>query len=190
MVEYHSYIGGNMKNINAIIRHKIIEITLAFLIIIVSFPIWQIFGNNNMLKLASSYADSSVVFVDVLNYQNYQFYPMKDEIALKHLVPMNVTLNNETVLSSSYYLVLAVDKSSTLTYDKMKISIDNEVLLLKDLYLKEDSQNYYFFLSKGNLQATNKNIFVNLWIDSDAQKESLEQTFHYKFLNLDNAVLS
>lgn len=175
-----------MKNINSIIRHKIIEITIAFLIIIVSFPLWQIFGDNNILKLASSYANSSVVFVDVINMQNYKFYPMKDESAMKHLVPMKVTLNNETVLYSSYYLVLAVNKKSSLDYNILKISINDSIVFLKDLYLKEDSNNYYFYISEGNLQASNTSILVNLWIDSAKENDSLEQSFYYEFLNLDS----
>lgn len=179
-----------MKNINKVIRHKIIEITICLLFIIVSFPMWEIFMKEEQFVLASTYAQSSLVSTEIINNQNYSFYPISDDVAMKYLVPMEVTLKSSSTYHSFFSLVMKVDKRSSLSFKSFKISVDQRIYWLKDLYLYEDSDFIYFLLSQGDIQNSNhQEIFkINLWLDSQALYPEYDATFLYQIINLENSL--
>ncbi len=173
-----------MKYLNKLIRHKIIEITICLLIIVVSFPVWGLWQNDNIVY-AKTYDNTSYAYVNVSMYQNYEMYPMKDMEALKYLYPMKVTLEKSVVSSTHYTLVIRVSKNSNIDLSEIKLSINNQVYFLNELFYKEDDNYIYYLIDEGVLKELSKEYYLNIWLDENATLTQQKKTFLYDIVNLE-----
>lgn len=183
---YFFYVLGveKMKYLNKLIRHKMIEITICLLIIVVSFPVWGLWQNDN-IAYAKSYDNTSYAYVNVSMYQNYEMYPMKDMEALKYLYPMKVTLEKSVVSSTHYALVMRVSKNSNIDLSEIKLSINNQVYFLNEHFYKEDDNYIYYLIDEGVLKELSKEYYLNIWLDENATLTQQKKTFLYDIVNLE-----
>lgn len=153
---------------------------------LVSFPIWGIWQDKESYSLAKLYSNTSLCNVSISQYQNYQMYPMKDDIAMHYLNPMKVTLSTNTTVNNQYTLVLRLSKHSTMNPDILKISINSQIYLLSSLYQKQDDNYSYYLIDQGTL--TDIKIYnINIWMDYDLSgNEDLNTTLTYDIINLDS----
>ncbi len=176
-----------MKNINKIIALNCFEIIFAVFFVAISFISWNHL-NHGEIKELEEYArqNPSYAYVDVKNSSQYYMYPMSDEEALSRLVPYQVKMVNDTYLKTNYTLGIRIRKTSTLNYQNLKIWIAGNISYLKNYYISEDEEYYYFELEEGVLTAESKNYDIKIWIDSNLKENVSNQTISFEFVNLAN----
>jgi len=174
-----------MKNIQIIMRHKILEITLWLMLIIVSFPLWELWREREITKV--SLYNNSYAYVSVNSYQNYSLYPMKDEVAMKHLFPMKVEVKRDTIETSKYTLVFRINKKTSVDLDYLKFSVNDQIYFFRDRFWKEDQTYSYYLIDEHVLDEVTMVYYINIWLDS-LYSGSFE-TIDYDIVNGDNLFL-
>lgn len=170
-----------MKNINKIIHHKIFEIFLAVTVIFVSFPIWKSLNINDHIATAAFYNEAQYTFMEVLDNQVNNLFPIEDELALKNLKRTNITVKNETRTKEEYTLLLKISKDSTIDISVLKVSVHNNIYSLKDILLLEDEEFYYFTLATDSLSGDAKQYNFLMWMNSETGNEMQGKTISYSF---------
>lgn len=176
-----------MKIVNKVIYQNILEIVFCLIIIVVTYAVWSFFPRD-MIEIARIYDKSSLAYVSVDGYQNYKFYPMKDESSFKFLQPMNVALKNETNISFPYHVVFRISKDSTLNTKYLRYSIDNQIYSLANQFYKEDALYRYYLIDEGEIGAGNKYYSIRLWLSEDTAEEEIGHILKYSIINLDNII--
>jgi len=174
-----------MENIKKIIHIKVGEILIVILFVLFSSFVWSSFTSSEVFQLLQEPIPTSLAYVEVLEDSN-TLYQVNDEIAMNTLTPRTVKMVNDTYLDTKYALGIKVFKTSTLDYQMLKVAIHGNISFLKDYFLKEDEDHYYFLLEKGNVQATSILYDVKLWLDANSTSEILGKKFEYEFVNLEN----
>ena len=174
-----------MKNIDLLIRRQIVEILVCFFTLMGSYVLWNGMDNEYFAE-AKIYDQTSLAYVTVQNYENYSFYPMNDEVALKHLQPMIVSVVNDTHIDSVYHLVFRVAKTSTLDPGTLHYSVDNEVFALQDHFYQEDDQYWYYLIDQGHMTGGSKEYVVRIWLNKNMASEEFGHVLNYTIMNLDN----
>lgn len=170
-----------MKNINKIIYSKCIEIMMVVLIAAISFPLWKKLENNEVLSIASSYADVQYSHLEVEYGQNSNLYPMSNENALKTVNPTILTIVNDSKTEEEYTLYLSITKTSSLDFHCLNISFNDIVKPLDELFVAEDEATYYFALISDKLNGETKNYPFKMWMDESTGNEMQGKTLNYNF---------
>lgn len=176
-----------MKNINKIIHIKIMEIMMVVVFVIGSYFIWSSLNQSELFQLLENTSlPTSYAYIEVLNENQYNMYPIEDEEAMKNLMPNTIQMVNNTYFDTLYSLGIRVRKTSTLDYQNLKLSMQNKVSYLKDFYVAEDNIYYYFLLEEGNIQASTISYDIKIWLDVESNADVFGKTFEYEFVNLKN----
>lgn len=170
-----------MKNLDKVIHLKLAEICFLLIIIVVSFPLWKTLGNNNMLSTAATYADAQFSYVEVDNLPNNSMYPVSDEWASMNIKPTTIKVINDTRTEESYVLALSIEKSSTLDYRCLNISVDNVINPLEKFLTSEDEEKYYFTLATDSIKGETKGYYFKMWMDEQTGNEMQGKTLSYNF---------
>lgn len=176
-----------MKNVDYLIHRKIREILFCLLFLLVTSFVWYSHANSETTKLMKQVViPNSYAYVDVLKQNTYTMFPMDDDVALNRLIPTRVNMVNDSLSKTKYSFGLKVSKDSTLDYTCLKISLNSQISYLKDFYLTEDDDFYYFLLESGSLKGETREYQFKMWLDAEVQNEAQNQTFLYEFVNLEN----
>ena len=170
-----------------IIYHKKIEIIIAIFIILASYQVWGCW-NDEQLKEARKYLNTSYTYVVTDGKQGLRTYPLKDEVSLKNLVPTTIYLRNDTRLRSDYHLAIRVPKNNNLDFKYLKYSINGEVHEITSTSQKEDNDFYYFIMESGNLEGNEATYKMNLWLKEDTPISECTKSFTYDIVNIDNKI--
>ena len=124
-----------MNNINKMIRHYVLEIIVAIALVVISYPVWQIFDKSEEAGIAKSYAQMDYVYMDIDKYVSSDEF--EDKIALI----------NDTNTKRGYKLVVNIDKNKVT--DNMLILINNKEIDANKIKIDEDKDKYYYELTSG-----------------------------------------
>ena len=170
-----------VKDINKMIVRKVIEIVFVFAFILGSAQVWRSEKTQEMLNSIAVFSNASKLSLQVKNQINYSMYPMTDERAMEKLVPCTLTVKNETYSEENYTLVLKIDKSSTLDYNYLHISIDDTIYALNALEKEITNKEIVFILDRNSLLANQKEYEIRLWLNTlagnDLQAKNLSMQF-------------
>jgi hypothetical protein len=142
-----------------IIKH----IFTIIIIVIISFIVWNNNPSQAGAQIAASFNNRDIFVTfdgfDLLtNTEDDDYYTLK---------PANLSLRNTTNKDKEYKLYYTISKTSTVTYDTLKISLDDQVYDLKDMDYIEDDTYMYFMVKHDYLSSyTNINIPVRVWTSS------------------------
>ena len=170
-----------MKNIDKIIHLKLVEITLMLVIIIISFPLWQKLNLNDVMTTAALYDNARYTYIKVENHSNGPMFPISDEEALTELTPSFLKLTNETNTSEDFTIMMKISKSSSIDYHCLNIAIDHQKQSLKNLYLFDDADNFYFSLKSDQIKGETKEYAFLIWMDATTGNEMMGKTLSYTF---------
>lgn len=170
-----------MKKIDKIIHLKLIEITIMLIIIIISFPLWKKLEQNEIMTTAALYDNARYTYIDVENYSNGPMFPIKDDEALNELKPTSLKLINETNTTEDFTIIMKVSKTSTLDYRCLNIAIDRQKKNLKNLYLFDDADSFYFSLKSDTIKGETKEYDFLIWMDSSTNNDMMGKSLSYSF---------
>jgi hypothetical protein len=170
-----------IKNINKLIYANIIELIFVVAFIFGSIPLWENLNNSISLKTASSFENISYTNLTVDNPSEYVLRPMSNKEASESLEPYKLYVVNDTLTEEEYTLYLKIEKTSSLDYNNLNISINDSVIPLNELEMKEDLEYYYFTLDNNSIVGNTIDYDVKIWLDentgNEAQGKSLSLTF-------------
>lgn len=178
-----------MNNLNKMIRTKVLEIFFVILFIIGTYIPWNSLHTSETYELLKRPNPTSYAYVDVIKYNNYEMYPMKDDTAIKMLMPNSLQVINSTYLDSGYSLGIRIKKESTLDYKTIKISFHEKVFYLKEFFTKEDENYYYFLLEQGSIKANTLSYDIKMWIEETPETNVYGKKLIYDFVNLDSITM-
>lgn len=161
-----------IKDINKLIIKKIIEIAFMTCFLFVSVFLWK----NNITQVAiTAFQNLSYTNLNIENPIDYSMFPMTDEDALKNLNPCYITVSNETYTMEDYSLVFIVNKSSTLDYHFLHISVNDKVYSLDDLETIENEEEISFILVTDSIVGNLETYAIRLWLNTMAGNEMQNQ---------------
>ena len=159
------------KDINKIIVRKIVEIVFVFAFVLYAGHLWNSENTQEFLTTIATFSNANYVDFSVDNSMNYVMFPMTDEQATKSINPCIIHVNNGTYTLQDYTLVLKIDKTSTMDYHYLNISINGTIYHLNTLETIEDDNEFIFILDKNNIVAETKDYAIQLWLSSIAGNE-------------------
>jgi hypothetical protein len=159
------------KHINKLIISNVIEIIFVMAFIAITIPLWLSLHSSESLASASIYDDFTYTSLYVEDSKTLTMYPISDDVAIKYVNPYKITLVNDSLTLENYDLVLKIDKSSTMDYKGLKISINGNISYLKDLNLTEDDDNYIILLDNDDIVGETRDYSVKLWLDENSSSE-------------------
>lgn len=171
-----------IRDINKLIIKKEIEIAFVICFLIVSIFLWK---NNNTQSVIAAFQDLSYTNLNIENSIDYSMFPMTDEDAMKNLNPCYITVSNDTYSLEDYTLVFVVNKSSTLDYHFLNISVNNEIYSLNDLETIESEEEVSFILARDSIVGDMETYVVRLWLNTMAgnDMQNKELIMYFDLLN-------
>lgn len=157
-----------INNVNKLVIIKIFEIVFTICVVFFSVQLWHSKGTQNFFVNSLLPSTLSYTNLTIENPIDYSLYPMTDEMAMETLKPSFVKVSNDTYTMEGYFLTLKIDKSSTLDYRYLKISLNDKIYLLSDLEKFEYNDIYSFVLDKNVIASSMKTYIVRLWLDTSA----------------------
>lgn len=170
-----------IKDINKLILIKMFEIVFVIGFLFFSVTLWKDNTTQEMFSMATSFTNLNYTNMQVENPISYSMYPMEKERALSTIEPCSVIVSNDTYTEEGYMLALRVDKNSSLDYQFVNISVDEEVYSLKDLSRIDDQDNYYFILDENTLKGEQKIYKLKLWLDERTGNDMQAKQFIMSF---------
>lgn len=172
---------NKMKKLDKIIHWKLIEISLMLSIIMISFPLWKQLEKEELTTTASYYETANYTYLKVDKNENAPMIPLNTEEALKKLKPSTLTITNETKTREDYTILMKINKKSTLDYHCLNIAIDQWIVPLKELYQKEDEENYIFNITSNKIQGEIKEHQFIIWMDAKTNNNMMNKSLEYSF---------
>ena len=160
-----------VRDINKLIIKEVLEIIFIVAFVFFSASLWKTSNKEHLLATVSSINDLNYTNLQIENPIQYEMFPMTNNAALKNLEPCVLTVSNDTYTEEGYMLVLKIDKSSTLDYRVLNVSIDGFISPLVDLPVLDEYENYYFVLDENTLKGAQKKYKVQLWMDASTGNE-------------------
>lgn len=162
------------------VKQLIIHIFVTIAIVIASIPLWGLSQAQSGSLLATSFND---IKVD-LEYDDFSsLVIVDDDMALELLKPTTLYMRNQNDFEKTYELVLVINKNSSVSYNNLRVSLDDEIIKLKDLNVTSDKDNYYFVLNEYTLDAySDTSVDARLWLDSTSSDIDLNSTLTTNFI--------
>lgn len=146
------------------IRYIIASVIVTVAIVLISLPLW--INNNDRDELIARGYEDLPIAVSI-----EEFSPLviiEDSRAFANIEPTKVTYRNRNGFAKDAEIVLLYDKTSTIPYQYLKVSLGEEIITLRDVNYEEDADNYYFSLTKKNIAAYSDEVFmVRLWLNEN-----------------------
>lgn len=170
-----------VKDINKMIVRKVMEIVFVVAFIFGSAQIWNNEKTQEVLNSIATFSNANHLDLQVKNQINYSMYPMTDEKAMERLVPCTLIVSNGTYTTEAYSLVLKINKSSTLDYNYLHISVDDSIYALNALEKEVTENEIIFVLDRNTLMAEQKEYQVRLWLNELAGNDLQAKNLSLKF---------
>lgn len=152
---------------NRAVKSLILAFVISVSIVLVSIPVWRVSKGRNVGLIANSYGELPIS-VKVGKFES--LIVIDDELVKDVITPTKITLRNRNGFEKNYSLYLLVEKKSSISYELLKLSINNTIYNLSEIEKSEDEENYYFKLIDSNLKEYSEEEYeAKIWIKSDAQ---------------------
>ena len=155
-----------MKNINRMINKTIIEITFLMVLCIISFFVF----NTRKIQAADK-----VVYTDIEVLKNYSRINIEN---FSRDSQIKLLVSNSSNTSEKYNVLLTSNYDLTKIEDYLKIKINDNEYLLKDLKVSGN----YFLVDEGSMKANSKEINIYFAID-DNHKQIFNGSIPFYFIN-------
>lgn len=152
---------------NLSIRRLVISIVIVCSILIVSIPFWGYSQSSKISVLAD--ARTELPFISKLGAFE-QLAIIDDSKAMETVTPAELIVRNRNGYEKTGKIYFLVEKSSTISYEYLIVSLNNRIYKLKDIELEEDEEYYYFYLGDIKLDAyTEESMMVRIWLSKDTK---------------------
>lgn len=149
------------------VKSLILAFVISVSIVLVSIPVWRVSKGRNVGLIANSYGELPIS-VKVGKFES--LIVIDDELVKDVITPTKITLRNRNGFEKNYSLYLLVEKKSSISYELLKLSINDTIYNLSEIEKSEDEENYYFKLIDSNLKEYSEEEYeAKIWIKSDAQ---------------------
>ena len=153
--------------VNKLINKTIIEITFLVVLCITSFLVFT-------TSSKASYYDN-VTYTDIDVIKNQSMISIND-FSSDSQIKLKVSNNSNT--KENYKVLLTSNCDLTYVEDYLKVKIDDQEHLLKDLKIKDN----YFLIDEGNMKANSKEIELYFAVD-DINKDHITYQIPFYFVN-------
>lgn len=165
---------------NRAVKSLILAFVIAISIVLVSIPVWRISKGRNIGLIANSYGELPIS-VKVGKFES--LIVIDDELVKDVITPTKITLRNRNGFEKNYSLYLLVEKKSSISYELLKLSINDTIYNLSEIEKSEDEENYYFKLIESSLKEYSEEEYdAKIWIKSNAQNLDGSSTLTANFI--------
>ena len=141
---------------------------------IISIPFWS-YSNGTRLGLLLN-----TRYELPLSYKIGTFEPLiicDDDLASSVVNPTELTIKNSNGFAKSCKIYSLVEKRSTISYEYLRIALNDKVYKLNEIEALEDKKYYYFYLSDVELDSNlEDSIKIRIWLSSDIAEVSTNLT--------------
>lgn len=153
------------------IRNLVISIILVCSILIISIPFWNIVGKSNIGSVWGEYDLPIAYKVGVFE----SLLISDDENALNIVSPSELVLKNRNGFIKTGKIYALVEKKSTISYEYIRVSLDEEVYNLNESEIESDDKYYYFYLKDIELDSyKEESIMTRIWLSKDISEISAD----------------
>jgi hypothetical protein len=145
-----------------------IFIVIIISIIIVGTPLYNLAIGRKIGILAYYYSED--LPIEVTKDDVSTLYILNNNEESSKIDPTTVTYTNKNGFDKTCELLLAVNKNSTINYNNIVISLNNNIMYLSDLILDYDEYYYYFPIGTKTVGAysTDTDLF-RMWLKGDSE---------------------
>lgn len=149
------------------INRLILSVVITTLIVLASVPLWKYSSERHSAILASNSSDLAIS-TEVGTFSS--LIVVEDDRAFELITPTELSFRNRNSDSKDFKILFLVEKQSTINYQDVKVSLDDNIYNLKELEKIEDDKNYYFVLESSSLKGySEKKVNARIWLDEDIQ---------------------
>lgn len=164
-------------------KKKLRIIIICFLIIIsiviVSSPLFNLAKGKRIGILANYYNELPVE----IKKGDFGVLTITDESeALTKINPTPIIYQNPNGFDKEVDLILVINKNSSVNFLDVELSINDQIIHLKDLVFDYDENYYYFKIGSKKVMAYSINQdFIRIWLNKNASglTEESEMTFNF-----------
>lgn len=176
-----------MKIINREIFRISIELISLICLIVFTYFWWSKLNITQYADFVKQGSKPSLELKLIQRIENYNLFPLSDELAIENIMPGIIRVENYTSVAKNYNLIFMIDKNdTTLDYNIIKVSINDEIYYLKDIDREEDMEVVYFIFNEDTVKDY-KDYQIRIWMDEEAKEsDGFRKYFSYSFSLKDN----
>lgn len=162
-------------------------IIISFIIIlsisIVISPLLS-FAKGNKIGLLANYYEELEVELTKGTFEPLLI--IDDNEAFSKITPTVIVYNNPNGFEKQVNLIMTINKNSTINYNNLVVSVNDNILHLSDLIIDYDEFYYYFNLGTKSITAYSKNQdYIRIWVKKDTLGLTEESEITFNFLTKD-----
>ena len=148
------------------VRYLVFSIIVVCSVLIVSIPFWSFAGGSKLGVLFNTRYDLPLAYKTGL----FESLVISDDGDAKNLVkPTELIIKNRNGFTKSGKIYTLVEKRSTIPYEYLRVSINDETYKLNELKIEEDETYYYFYLKNIEMEAYKEDkLDTRIWLSKDA----------------------
>lgn len=152
------------------VKGLILSIMVAVSMIVISIPFWN-FGNSSKLNILAMGNTDLPVAYKIGTFDSLTV--MDNEVAESLIAPTELVLKNRNGFEKQAKIIMLIEKRSTIPYEYVCVSINDEIFNLKDLIKEEDDDNYYFYVKDVSLDLYEEKKFdTRIWLSKNINEIS------------------
>lgn len=162
-------------------RTKIIVtiIIIVISIVTVSSPL-VILAHGKRIGLLANYYGELPIELDKGSFDSLLI--IDDNEAMNIIKPTPIIYSNPNGFDKQVNLIMTINKNSSINYNNVVISVNDNILSLSDLIIDYDEYNYYFNIGSKTIPAySNNQDMFRIWLrkETSGLTEESEITFNF-----------
>ncbi|MCH5167591.1 MAG: hypothetical protein J1F35_06870 [Erysipelotrichales bacterium] len=156
------------------VRYLVFSIIVVCSVLIVSIPFWSFAGGSKLSVLFNARYDLPIAYKTGV----YESLVISDDVDANKLVnPTEMIVKNRNGFNKSGKIFTLVEKRSSIPYEYLRVSINDEIYKLNELKVEEDENYYYFYLKDIEMEAYKEDkLDTRIWLSKDAKDVSSTST--------------
>lgn len=160
-------------------RIIIVSIIIAISVLMISSPLVSLAQGNKIGLLANYYGELPIE----LTKGNFDsLIIIDDNEAMNRVKPTPIVYSNPNGFEKQVSLIMTINKNSSINYNNLAISVNDNILYLSDLIVDYDEYNYYFNVGRKSITAySNNQDMIRIWLRKETigLAEDSEITFNF-----------
>ena len=147
------------------VKYLVFSIMVICSILIVSVPFWSLASGSKLTLLSTATNDLPIVYkIGIFD----SLVVVDDTLANEIINPTELTVKNRNGYKKDCKIYALVDKKSTISYEYLRVSLNDEIYNLNDIEVEEDEESYYFYLKDYELDSYGENaINTRIWVNQN-----------------------
>lgn len=147
------------------VRYLVLSIIAALSAIIISIPFWN-FARSTSVGLFSQEYNNLPIVTRVGNFESLVI--IDDDMVNSIINPTEIVLKNRNGYKKDTNLYLLVEKRSTIPYQYIRVSVNDQVYRINEIEVEEDENNYYFYIKNYELNAYEElSLNARIWLSQE-----------------------